>query len=204
MFLYLAFHILKQVIVLWGVVMLLAVVNHSSLIPEGWSLHGVMLSWVPSDWTLHAFCFTGVLTAVLLRRAMSAGRQRQFPAWLVVGGMASAMVGMVCHQYWIISKIHATPTWLFFCLALFLPVLAFLIYVVDVRASVRVGGLLKPAATATLTCYLVPYLWYPLRGAIDWQLPAWCYAGMPGLINSMVYALLILAVVRIAGVRLKL
>lgn len=199
MLLYLIWSRMKGVMITWAVVLILALLSHSEIIPWEYSSRVFLLPFVPSDWTLHAFTFTGVMLSVISRRGGFWG--------CLVLGVGCCVLGVASHQVWIISKIQATPTWLFFCLAIFLPILALFIYLFDVRRSIGVQGLLRPAATATLTCYLIPYFWYPLRGQIDFYLPDAFYSGVPGLVNSMVYALIILAVVGLlnkVGIKLKL
>jgi uncharacterized membrane protein YeiB len=56
---------------------------------------------------------------------------------------------------------------------------------------------IKAAGTSTLTCYLIPYLVYPLLVLIDFSWPEWMIAGTVGLIKSLLFSLLIIVFVRI-------
>ena len=38
----------------------------------------------------------------------------------------------------------------------------------------------------TLTCYIIPYLWYSLQNLLGWPYPELLCAGVPGLLRSMV------------------
>lgn len=207
MLLYLMWSKLWKVMTVWVVVMILAILNHSAFIPWEYASRALLLSFVPSDWTLHAFSFTGVALSVILQKLSTEGKTIQLVRGMLVAAVVSVCLGVGAHHFWIISKVQATPTWYFFCMALFLPLLALFIYLFDIRDRVKVRGLLRPAATATLTCYLIPYFWYPVRGMIDVYLPDCFYAGILGLLNSLVYALIILAVVGVfgrIGIKLKL
>lgn len=207
MLLYLLWSRFSSVVVVWAVVLLLSLLNHASFIPEAYSSRALLLSFVPSDWTLHAFCFTGVFVSAALQRASTKESKQRLLKCLLGGAVVSLCLGFVAHNFWIISKIQATPTWYFFCMAIFLPLLAVFMYLCDTKDNVNVKGLLRPAATATLTCYLIPYFWYPLRGCINIYLPDTFYSGVLGLLNSLVYVLIVLAVVGLlnkVGIKLKL
>ena len=66
---------------------------------------------------------------------------------------------------------------------------------------------LEPAGVATLTCYLVPYVAYPLMLALPLALPAALTTGFLGLCKSMAFALLIVVItggLNRLGIRLKI
>ena len=88
-------------------------------------------------------------------------------------------------------------------MSLFFPAVAFFHWLADVRGKGGWFRIIAPAGTATLTCYLLPYVWYPLRGMLGIHLPWSWYHGVPGLLLSLAYALLLVQVVRLM-VRFKL
>ena len=55
-------------------------------------------------------------------------------------------------------------------------------------------NLIKPAGTATLTCYLIPYYFYSFATIITLQLPGFLNNGIIGLIKSMIFAFLIIGI----------
>ena len=57
---------LRKNAIAWFVVVLLAVVSHSDLIPGEYGSRIVLLPFIPSDWTLHALGMSGVLTSLLI------------------------------------------------------------------------------------------------------------------------------------------
>lgn len=186
----------------WAVVVLIAVLAHSDLIPTDYAVRVVTLPFVPSDWTLHALGVSGMLATLLMLRLP----RRRFYAVMLGSAVAFTALGWLCHQYWIVSKIQATPTWLFWCLAMFLPLLTVLHQLCDVRGKAAWFGVIKPAGTATLTCYIIPYLWYAAMMAMHLSWPDALCAGWPGLLRSLLYSLAVVWLAALLvrfGIKLK-
>lgn len=184
------------VLIAWVAGILLCVLNSSSLIPDEWFSRIVLLSFVPAGWTGHALGLSG-MAAVMLMRQEALRRGNRLYGILVLLGIIMLVLGIVSHHHWIISKLQATPTWLFFCTAIYFPLLALLYWLVDIRGKGHWFSLIAPAGTATLTCYLLPYAWYPLRSILGIHFPWSWYQGIPGLLLSLFYALLVVQVARI-------
>ena len=112
---------------------------------------------------------------------------------------------MVTRHWWIISKIQATPTWLFFSLAVNFWLLAVVFCLSDIFGKKRWFDIIAPAGYATLTCYLLPYIWYPLRELLGIDIPGWY--GFVGILISLAYALLIVQLTRLLvylGIKMKI
>ena len=108
---------LRKNVIAWLVVMLLAVISHSSLIPQEYGLRVILLPFIPSDWTLHAFGMSGVLTSLLMQKYADREHPRKFITILCVLGAVMLIAALCSHPHWIISKIQATPSsiaWLHF------------------------------------------------------------------------------------------
>lgn len=187
----------RGVFVAWLVGLLLCVLSHSELIPHEWFSRIIVLPFVPGGWTGHFLGLSGMLATICLSL-----RGRGWWRYLLLGAVM-LVFAFISHRFWIISKIQATPTWAFFCLSLFFPAVAFFHWLADVRGKGGWFRIIAPAGTATLTCYLLPYVWYPLRGMLGIHLPWSWYHGVPGLLLSLAYALLLVQVVRLM-VRFKL
>ena len=180
---------------MWLLFVLLCVLNHSSLIPEDYFSRVMILPFIPGGWTHHALGISGVVASLLLRRLTADDRR-----WSLVGvygliGLLAFVLGVVSHHWWIISKIQATPTWLFFSLAVNFWLLAVVFTLSDIFGKQRWFALIAPAGSATLTCYLLPYLWYPLREIFGISIPGWY--GLTGILISLVYAFLIVQITRL-------
>ena len=83
---------LRKNAIAWFVVVLLAVVSHSDLIPGEYGSRIILLPFIPSDWTLHAFGMSGVLTSLLMQRYADRERPGRF-----IGMLCALGVGMLVH-----------------------------------------------------------------------------------------------------------
>lgn len=182
---------LRKNAIAWFVVVLLAVISHSDLIPGEYSDRIILLPFIPSDWTLHAFGMSGVLTSLLMQRYADRERPGRFIGMLCALGVGMLVLALVSHPFWIISKIQATPTWLFYCLAMFFPLFGFFYWLTDVKGKTNWFDIIKPAGTATLTCYIIPYIWYAVQQLLHLHYPEALGSGVPGLIKSLVFSLVI-------------
>ena len=190
---------------MWLLFVMLCVLNHSSLIPDHYFSRVVILPFVPGGWTHHAIGFSGVVASLLMRRLTTNDRHWQLIGVYALLGLLALVLGIVSHHWWIISKIQATPTWLFFSLAVNFWLLAVVFCLSDVFGRQRWFALIAPAGSATLTCYLIPYIWYPLRDIFGISIPGWY--GLAGILISLVYALLIVQITRLfvsLGLKVKL
>lgn len=95
---------LRKNAIAWFVVVLLAVVSHSDLIPGEYGSRIVLLPFIPSDWTLHALGMSGVLTSLLMQRYADRERPGRFIGMLCALGIGMLVLALVSHPFWIISK----------------------------------------------------------------------------------------------------
>ena len=129
----------------------------------------------------------GMLSAIILQQY--GRRPGSFYGVMVAIGVVMALCGWVAHHWWIISKIQATPTWLFYCCAMFFPAVALLHYLCDVKGKAHWFAIIKPAGTLTLTCYMVPYLTGNLMRLLELHWPSFTYSGGAGLVRCALYSL---------------
>ena len=230
----------RKVMIFSLLTLVLCLLNASPAIPAEWSSRAVILGFWPGGWTHPAICAAGMMTSMLLIRFGEQPRSLLF----CYGGFALAMfiLGLVSHRCWIISKIQATPTWLFFCVAISVVCFAILYWFIDLRCRIKSGmtreddlrcpvkpgmtkemtpgmtteqpiiqdktsnkgskqsvmpgltrHLIAPAGTATLTCYMMPSIWYDVQQLVGWEWPAALTFGFPGLIKALVFAFVIVA-----------
>ncbi len=109
---------------------------------------------------LPAFTMGGVILSLI------STKYRQAPATkrAVYTSLAVAvffLAGVISRQFWILAKIGATPTWVFFVTAISIGTYAILNWLAE-KGKAYWFNIIKPAGTATLTCYLIPYVWYGL------------------------------------------
>ncbi len=124
-----------------------------------------------------------------------------------VAGIGTLLLGLLSHSFWIISKIQATPTWLFLCLGISLLTYAFIYRLTDMQGKASWFDIIKPVGTATLTCYLLPYLLYSIFTLINLQLPEVLLVSPVGLLKCAVFSLLTIGLTALlvkVGVKLKI
>ncbi|WP_373830483.1 DUF5009 domain-containing protein [Bacteroides heparinolyticus] len=182
---------LQRNAIAWFAVTLLAIVGHSGLLLEGYGSRVVLLPFIPGDWTLHAFGMSGLLASLLMQRHADAQCPGRFIGMLCALGAGMFILALVSHGYWIVSKIQATPTWLFYCLALLLPLFGFFYWLTDVKGKAHWFHIIKPAGAATLTCYMLPYVWYAGWQLLHLHYPEALRSGVPGLLRSLLFSFVI-------------
>ncbi|MCI1682287.1 MAG: DUF5009 domain-containing protein [Bacteroides sp.] len=183
---------LRNNVIAWLVMILLAVMSHSQLIPGDYGSRIILLPFIPSDWTLHTLGMSGVLTSLLMLKYADIRKPGKFIRILCTLGAVMLIAALCSHPYWIISKIQATPSWLFYCLALYFPLFGFFYWLTDVKGQTSWFSLIKPAGTATLTCYIIPYIWYAAQQLLGIRYPEILGSGVPGLLKSLIFALIII------------
>ena len=175
----------------WLIVLALTVLSHNGMLD---------LSSLPSDMTHHALGVSGAFASVLLIHWGNREKPFKFVGTMLSLGVLMLALFFVSHPYWIISKIQATPTWLFVCNAISFFVVGILYYLTDVMNKAHWFSIIKPAGTVTLTCYMIPYAWYAVQRLIGFHYPDFLCVGVPGLCRSLLFSLVI---VWIAGLLMK-
>lgn len=189
----------------WLFFCVLSMVYKSGLIPQ----HSV-LSFIPNailGGTLTGLTMGGVLTSTIFRYFTARKENVKLTIVLLLFSVLLIVLSVITHPYWGLAKLGATPAWLFLCSAF--TILAFLLiyWIADVMGKAKWFDLIKPAGTATILCYLVPYLVYSFREIIHVRLPEVMVTGGIGLIKSLLFALLCVIITGFlfrSGVKMKL
>ena len=159
--------------------------------------HGMLNILHISNGTLHAFTMGGLIFSLASARLMNIpGRKRFGYAALTVALLLLA--GYASRHFWILAKLGATPPWLFYVTGI---TIAMYVLLTWMHHAGYAGWLniIKPAGTATLTCYLMPYLAYAAADITGYVLPDWFTHGTMGLINSLLFALLMIGITALLG-----
>ena len=88
---------LKKNLLVWIAMIVLAVLSHSSLIPEGYGSRVILLPFIPSDWTLHALGMSGVVASLLMQRYADRLHPRRFLTILFALGVAMLALALLSH-----------------------------------------------------------------------------------------------------------
>ncbi len=170
----------------WAFFALLSILFHAGYVPDA-------LSFIPGPilrGTLTALTLGGVTTALVFNYYRKNGSKLSLTSMLVA--MASLMVVFyfITRPQWGISKINETPAWLFICSALTIGAFLLVYWLTDVWHKDSWFAIIKPAGTATLLCYLIPYFAYAATTAIGFSLPDFALTGAVGLLKSFLFAIL--------------
>ncbi|GAB4010720.1 hypothetical protein GCM10028808_22430 [Spirosoma migulaei] len=202
--LYLFLH--KQPVLLiisWLFFTLLNIAGHA-----GW-LHAVWptgpRTWIPDNGAFNSLAFAGILATLLLTRWQQTNKANQLPILFTGIGFVFLAAGFLARNFFIISKIQATPTWIFLCCGIAFIVYAGIYWLVDLNGKLHWFDLIKTAGTSTLTCYLIPDLYYSIANLSGISLPESVTTGGIGLLKSLLFALLIIGITAVLGkLRIKL
>jgi heparan-alpha-glucosaminide N-acetyltransferase len=181
----------------------LSLVAAAKLLPEA-------VSFIPSaisHGTMAGLTMGGVVIATLFQHYRQRGENQRMTLVFVVISLVLIGLSMYTRTFWGLSKLAATPAWLFLCSALTILAFTAIYWLVDVAGKANWFAGIKPAGTDTLLCYLIPYFAYAFTTLLDIHLPDWLLTGAIGLTKSLLFALLCVWITRLlnkAGVRLKL
>ena len=154
---------------------------------------------------LPAFTMGGMILSLAVMRYREVSAQKRLLFTLVVVGLF-VLAGAVSRHFWILAKLGATPPWVFYITAIATGMYMLL------EGLVKAGKaswfkVIIPAGTATLTTYLVPYLFYSLADITGIVLPDWLTYGPMGLVNCLLFAFMTIGVTQLLvrlGIQLKI
>ncbi len=181
----------------------LSMIAHADLLPEAVRI-------IPSaiiGGTLVGLTMGGVVVSTLFLAFRKRAENKKKTVVFIAISLALIGLSVYTRQFWGLSKLGATPAWLFLCSALTILSFIAIYWLTDVGGKARWFSLIKPAGTDTLLCYLIPYFAYAGMTLFNLQLPDILLVGGIGLIKSFLFALLCVwftGRLNRVGVRLKL
>jgi heparan-alpha-glucosaminide N-acetyltransferase len=181
-------------ILVWFIFTLLNIADHA-----GW-----LKTPIPGGGAFQGFAFAGIAATLLADNAVTHEKREKLPLQYLGIAVLLLLTGFLSRNFFIISKIQATPTWVFLCNGIGFGLFALTFYVADLKGKTNLFALLKPAGTSTLTCYLVPYLYYSLT-SFTVSLPVFMKTGLIGLLKSLIFSLVIIGITALLGkIKIKL
>jgi len=137
----------------------------------------------------------GALPALTMGGILLSLISTRYEQWRLSRKMLLAAVAVVClllagyasNKLWIVSKLQETPPWICYCSAIATAIYAML-YWLNEKGKAYYFNCIKAAGTATLTCYLMPYLTYSLSAILDFRLPEAWRVGMVGILTCLLFA----------------
>jgi heparan-alpha-glucosaminide N-acetyltransferase len=148
----------------------------------------------------YSLVMCGVLASALFMQLPSKqGREWKYVGILMLLAIVFIGYGFDVRPLGGISKIKATPSWTAICAGISFFGYGLIFLIADKYRLVRWAKIIEPAGSMTLTCYLVPYLVYPLLGLVGWKWPEILTSGYIGLIKSLLFALVIIWMTGLLG-----
>jgi heparan-alpha-glucosaminide N-acetyltransferase len=183
----------------------LSMVSKAGLLPDNAVINGIPEAI--RGGTLAGLTMGGVLTSLIFQHYRRKKDNKNLTLVFLAFSAVLIVLSIITRPYWKLAKLGATPAWLFLCSAF--TILAFLAvyWLADVKGKARWFNVIKPAGTDTLLCYLIPYFMYAFVTATGLFLPDVLLTGGIGLLKSLLFALLCVAVtgwLNRAGLKLKL
>jgi Uncharacterized conserved protein len=146
---------------------------------------------------LPALTMGGMLLSLVSTKCANA-RNRSKIIFAVLSTLNLIALGFITHQFWIVSKIQATPPWVFYCCGIAVATYAIIYWLVE-KGKDSWFNIISPAGTATLTCYLIPYVAYSISSLLGIKLPEFLTTGLVGVLNCIVFSFLIIFITGLLG-----
>ena len=151
---------------------------------------------------------SGLFFSLILRKTGS----EQWKKFTITGtllGVLVVVVGFVLRNWFIISKIKATPSWGLICTGISILLFVLLFIILDVWGKIRWSAVFKPAGQNSLTTYLAPDIIYYTVWMTGFPLLFYKYLDSSLLViaGSLVWAFAMIgfaALLSKIGIRLKL
>lgn len=185
----------------WLFFAILSMCFHAHLIPE-------FLLFVPEPiigGTLTGLTVGGVVIALIFQKLKDS--HLKLTALLLGLSFLLAGLSVLTRPYWGLAKLGATPAWLFLCSAFTILGFVAVYWIADVFKKENWFAVIKPAGTATLLCYLIPYFAYATTALFGIHLPEFLLVGGIGLLKSFLFALLCAGITGLllrAGLRFRI
>lgn len=187
----------------WFFFAILSMVFHAGLVPDVFTFipHAIL------GGTLAGLTMGGVVTSMIFQHYRSKSDDKTLTLVLVAISILLIGLSVLTRPYWGLAKLGATPAWLFLCSAF--TILAFLVvyWIADVYKKQHWFNIIKPAGTATLLCYLIPYFAYGFTRLVGFHPPELFLEGGLGLLKSFLFAILCAQITGLlirSGIQLKL
>jgi len=144
-----------------------------------------------------AFSMGGMILSLISTKYIKVPAQKR-AVYVIAAITIFLLAGIISRQFWILAKLGATPTWVFIVTAISIGTYAILSWLAE-KGKASWLNVIKPAGTATLTCYLIPYVWYGLADITEYVLPDYLTHGIIGIVKCLCFALIIIGITYLLG-----
>jgi hypothetical protein len=199
---YLFFHKTPVLLVVsWAFFTFMTIAGHAGWLLKIWP--NGPTDWILGNGAFHSFASAGILATLLLERFYTPKKKISLIPIFSGIGVLFLIAGFISRNFFIISKIQATSTWIFLCCGIAFLLYTFIYWLVDIQGKAGWFALIKVAGTSTLTCYLIPYVYYSMADMLPFSIPESLKFGAVGLVKSLLFAFLIIGITALLG-RMKI
>ncbi|WDF55722.1 DUF5009 domain-containing protein [Mucilaginibacter sp. KACC 22063] len=165
-------------------------------------------AWIAGNGAMQAFTMAGIVVSVMYMRL----KENKDIQLLWIGMILLAFIlfnlGIIVRYFsGGISKAHDTPSWVFICTGFSLIAYAFFAFLVDFKHKYKWASIIEPAGKQTFTCYLVPFIFYPIYEMTNLGYPEYLSQGTGGLIKCLIFSFLMIwltGLLNKIGIKLKI
>jgi hypothetical protein len=158
--------------------------------------------WLAGNGAMQAFTMAGIVVSVMYMRLMQSKELKLLWPGIILLAIILANLGFIVRYVaGGISKEHDTPSWVLICTAISLVAYLVFLFVVDVKDKYNWFKFIKPAGTNTFTCYILPFIFYPIYGMLDVGYPQYLSEGTGGLIKCLIFSFVM---IQLAGLLEKI
>lgn len=183
---------IRTILFFWLAFVALCMIKTGQLIPRESFINALLNVFSIGNGAKVAFTMGGILfSLIIVKYSHVITRKKVLFVVLVV--VVLSLVAAISNEFWIVSKNRYTPPYLLYCTAIAIGTYG-LIQLVVSKGKESWFNIIKPAGTATLTCYLVPYVLYGVFRILGISLPEWMTEGGIGLIKCACFAFLCIGV----------
>ncbi len=145
--------------------------------------------WIAGNGAMQSFTMAGIFVSVLYIRLVQQKEVRMLWIGMFLLAIILFNLGFIVRYFsGGISKARDTPSWVLICTGISLIVYALFIYLVDFKHKYNWFKIIRPASIHTFTCYLLPFIFYPLYQMSNIGYPQYLSQGTGGLIKCFIFS----------------
>ena len=144
-----------------------------------------------------AFTMGGIILSTLCVKYANMAHRKKI-IFAVISFTVFFLLGVLARKFWILSKLGCTPTWVFHVTATAIAAYAIIYWLVE-NGKGSWFNIIKPAGTATLTCYCISHVAYGLAMITGIVLPDRFAYGWIGILNCLCFSFVIIGVTQLLG-----
>lgn len=175
----------------WAFFVLFNLFSHLGLIDFMYLLNPYI--WLAGNGAMQAFTMAGVVVAVFYQYTLTGNKMPVFWFTLTCAGLLMGILGFIVRgSTGGLSKAFETPAWVLVCTSLCVWCYLLFVFVVDVKKKYSWIKPIEAAGIATLTCFMLPDLFYSWFETTDLDYPEIVKNGTGGVVRGVVFALLVI------------